>query len=499
MSEAAIVATNLSKSYGGAQALKRVDLSVEAGECHAVMGENGAGKSTLMRILSGLERPDSGDIACFGEQLASGPQQSKQAGIALVHQERSLVPELSVAENICLGTTPTKFGIVDRRAMRKISEELLARVGTPVKATARVGSLSSAQQQFVEIAKALRQNPRVLILDEPSASMTPQETDRLLAMLSKLATAGLAIIYVSHRLPEIYALCTTATVLRDGALVGQFDLSRTSTDELVERMVGRELQHDLKVHRPTERGAVAFEVQSLQSEGVNDVSLSVRAGEIVGLGGLVGAGRSEIIRAALGLQPRERGHVTVTGPKGRASIKSYARAILNGIAYVPEERRTEGVLIGMSIEDNLTLPTRSRTARMGFGQTSVRRGAADDVVGALRVRARNRRQLVASLSGGNQQKVAFGKWLLSKPAVLVLDEPTRGVDVGAKAEIHALIRAEADRGAAVLVVSSDLPELLSLSDRILVVRDGRIAGELAGDEATESSVIRLAAGHSQAN
>ena len=499
MSEAAIVATNLSKSYGGAQALKRVDLRAEPGECHAVMGENGAGKSTLMRILSGLERPDSGEITCFGEQLAFGPQQSKQAGIALVHQERSLVPELSVAENICLGTTPTKLGIVDRRAMRKISEELLARVGTPVKATARVGNLSSAQQQFVEIAKALRQDPRVLILDEPSASMTPQETDRLLAMLSKLASAGLAIIYVSHRLTEIYSLCKTATVLRDGALVGQFDLSSTSKDELVERMVGRELQHDLKVHRLAGRGAVALEVQNLQAEGVNDVSLSVRAGEIVGMGGLVGAGRSEIIRAALGLQPRERGHVSVIGPKGRTSIRSYARAILGGVAYVPEERRTEGVLIGMSIEDNLTLPTRSESARLGFGHTSARQGAADNVMGALRVRARNRRQLVASLSGGNQQKVAFGKWLLAKPAVLVLDEPTRGVDVGAKAEIHALIRAEADRGAAVLVVSSDLPELLSLSDRILVIRDGRIAGELSGDEATESSVIRLAAGHSQAS
>lgn len=497
MAEPAISATGVTKAFGGAVALAGIDLVVAPGERHAVMGENGAGKSTLMRVLCGLERPDVGEVRCFGQVLESGPQQSRSAGIALVHQERSLVPELSVAENICVGTTPTKAGFVDRREMRRIAVALLDRVGADVSPNARVGSLSSAQQQFVEIAKALRQDPRLLILDEPSASMTPQETNRLIDLLRELSDSGIAIIYVSHRLPEIFALCSSATVLRDGKLVGRYELAETTSDELVERMVGRELEHDLKTHRVARSGEPVLEVADLVAPGVDGVSLEVHAGEIVGMGGLVGAGRSEIVRAMLGLAPRSRGTVTLVRHGRKTSVTSYAKAFKNGVAYVPEERRDEGVLLGMSIEDNLTLPTRRRTSRFGIGLPRARREQADEVIGDLRVKTRGRRQLVSSLSGGNQQKVAFGKWLLSEPSAFVLDEPTRGVDVGAKAEIHALIRREADRGAAVLVVSSDLPELLALSDRILIVRDGRIVGELAGDDATESAVIRLAAGHAQ--
>lgn len=497
MDRPAIIARGVTKSFGGAPALRGVDVSVDAGECHAVMGENGAGKSTLMRIVCGLERPDAGEIAVFGQTLESGARHSRDAGIALVHQERSLVPELTVAENICLGTTPVRAGVVDRRAMRRAAADLLRRVGSDVRPSTRAGSLSSAQQQFVEIAKALRQEPRVLILDEPSASMTPEETGRLLALLRELAQAGIAIIYVSHRLPEIYALCTSATVLRDGALVGRYDLAVTSKDELVERMVGRELEHDLKVDRRVQPGRVALDVRGLSAEGVRDVSFTVRAGEIVGLGGLVGAGRSEIVRAALGLHARTAGHVSIGCGDEHIPLRSYSSALKNGVAFVPEERRDEGVLLGMSVEENLTLPTRQRTARWGFGRRALRRARAEGVVSELRVRTRTTRQLVSTLSGGNQQKVALGKWLLAEPSILVLDEPTRGVDVGAKAEIHDIIRREADRGAAVLLVSSDLPELLSLSDRIMIIRDGRIVGEVHGDAATESAVIRLAAGHAE--
>jgi ABC-type sugar transport system ATPase subunit len=496
MQQPAVSARGVVKTYNGVAALKGIDVTVMPGERHAVLGENGAGKSTLMRILTGLESADSGDVRACGVPIDGSPHSARRAGIALVHQERSLVLELSVAENIALGSLPTVGGvIVSRRGMRREAQALLARVGVDVDPGRRVSQLSSAQQHFVEIAKALRQEPKVLILDEPSASMTPQETKRLLGLLHKLSDAGIAIVYVSHRMPEIYDLCTSATVLRDGSLVGRFDLDEVPREQLVERMVGRELRHDLREKRASRPGSVVLRVDDLYAEGVDGVSFELRAGEILGFGGLVGAGRTEIVRAVIGLNGRISGHVQRVGDGGSAStLGRFARAVRQGVAYVPEERRSEGVLLEMSIQDNLTLPTRGRTSRLGFGRLRDRRAQSEDAIRALSIKCAGPDQAVGRLSGGNQQKVAFGKWLAAHPSILVLDEPTRGVDVGAKAEIHQLIRAEADRGVGVLMVSSDLPELLALADRILVVKDGQIVGSVHGEGATEPDVMRLAVG-----
>jgi ABC-type sugar transport system ATPase subunit len=491
----AVRATGISKSFGGALALDDVRLVVEPGECHAVVGENGAGKSTLMRVLAGLTAPDRGTVTCFGRSVTATAGSARAAGVALVHQERSLVPQMTVAENVCLGAAPTTFGLTNTGRQNDIAGALLERIGADVDPRSRVARLSSAQQQFVEIAKALRQEPRVLILDEPSASLTPMETDRLLGLLRGLAREGIAIVYISHRLPEVYSLCQRATVLRDGRLIGAVELRDTSPGRLVELMIGRALEHDLKVERPAHSGQVVLQVDGVTTAIVRDVSLTVHATEIVGIGGLVGSGRTEMVRAIVGLDPRRAGMVTVTGSDGRsASINTYANATRSGIGFLPEERRGEGVLIDMSIGENIMLPTRRATSWNGIARTRQRAQLVDDVIRQVGIHPATAKTLVGALSGGNQQKVAFGKWLPAEPAVLILDEPTRGVDVGAKAEIHRLIRSLADDGAAVLFVSSDLPELLALADRTLVVRDGRIVGELSRGEATEEAVMSLAAG-----
>jgi len=492
----AIHARGISKFFGGAAALSDVDLEVTTGERHAVVGENGAGKSTLMRVLTGLITPNEGSVECFGQKITATAGSARAAGVALVHQERSLVPQMTVAENICLGSNPTRAGFIDRREQVRITKSLLERVGSDVNPSRQLGRLSSAQQQFVEIAKALRQNPRVLILDEPSSSLTPPETERLLTLLRSLSESGIAIVYISHRLPEIYALCDRATVLRDGRRVGTFELSETPSSELVQLMVGRELEHDLRVKRQPHTGRVALRAENITSDVVRNVSFAIHAGEIVGLGGLVGAGRTELIRAVVGLDHRRGGAVTVTHDDGHSyRIDTYVSAARHGIGFLPEDRRSEGVLIDMSIEENLTLPTRAKSAWMGIARAGDRVQQANDIIGQLNVHPANRRATVGSLSGGNQQKVAFGKWLPANPPILILDEPTRGVDVGAKTEIHTLIRSLADAGTAVLFVSSDLPELLALADRVLVVRDGGVVGELNRNEATEATVISLAVGH----
>lgn len=502
VAELAIHARGVSKRFGGAQALADVDLDVAPGECHGIVGENGAGKSTLMRILAGLVEPDSGTIEVFGRRMQSSPEGARTAGISLVHQERSLVSDMSVAENVCLGTMPSRYGIVRRRQQRRVAEELLERVGMPLDPSRTIASLSSAQQQFVELAKALRTSPRVLILDEPSSSLTSQETGRLLELIEELRTGGMAILYISHRLSEVYSACREVTVLRDGRLIRRAALSTMTQDELVELLVGRALAHDLGVHRATDPGDVVIKAEHIDAPPlVRDVSLSVRAGEIVGLGGLVGAGRTELVRAIVGLDPRRAGKVTVIDQRGRARrIETYTGALRAGVAFVPEERRTEGVMIGKSIEENFTLSARRLVSRQGVLAPGLRMSNARDLVAKMRIIPPEPGRQVGSLSGGNQQKVAFGKWLPVKPSVLVLDEPTRGVDVGAKAEIHSLIRAAADEGAAVLFVSSDLLELLALADRIVVIRDGQIAGTVAGPEATEQKVMSLAIGRTrQAN
>ena len=489
-----IEAKNIVKAFGGAKAVNDVSVAVHAGEIHALVGENGAGKSTLMRILSGIETMDSGSVSVDGQVIENSARASLDAGISLVHQELSLVPEMTVAENILLGSFPTQLGVTKKSEMRKIAADTLKEIGVEVDLEERISRLSVALRQFVEIARAVARKPKVLILDEPTASLTPAETDYLLSMLQRLAEQGLAIIYISHRIPEVFKICKTVTILRDGNRVYQSEIANTTPETVVNEMVGRELKLDLESRRDAKPVEVVLSAVGIKATGVNDVSLEVRAGEIVGLGGLVGAGRTELVRAIIGADNRSAGRVTLTSNGKTKQISSYMSAIKAGIAYVPEERRVDGLALGMSVADNIYLPNRQEWASGGVVRPRKVLASALELAQKVGLRPPEVKREAGQYSGGNQQKIVIAKWLGRRPNFVVLDEPTRGVDVGAKAEIHKLVKDLADQGTAVLVVSSDLPELLELADTIHVMRDGRVTGTLTGKEADEKSVMSLAAG-----
>ncbi len=493
-----IEARHIARQFGGVFAVDDVSLAVPPGEIHGLVGENGAGKSTLMRVLAGILNPDRGTVFVDGQQLEGGAAEAINAGISLVHQELSLVPEMTVAENILLGSTPTKSGIIDKRELKRIAQEALDEIHVSVDLDEPVVRLSVALRQFVEIARAVARKPRVLILDEPTATLTPAETDYLLDMLQRLAERGLAIIYISHRIPEIFSICDRVTVLRDGKHIDTVPIADIQPNQLVDMMVGRELQYDVEAARQSraEGGEVMLRARGVRAPGVNGIDLDLRAGQIVGLGGLVGAGRTEFIRAMIGADVKTAGDVVIDVDGKSRRISSYRSAVVNGLAYIPEERRTDGLALTMTVADNVTLPNRGRLSRnavLMFGQIA---SFAKRLADTVNLRPPEIRREVGDFSGGNQQKVVIAKWLGREPKVIVLDEPTRGVDVGAKAEIHRLVRQLAENGAAVLVVSSDLPELLELSDVIHVVRDGRVVGTLSGDVADEKSVMSLASGGS---
>jgi ABC-type sugar transport system ATPase subunit len=491
----ALSGVGVTKRFGGVAALADVDVDVAPATCHAIVGENGAGKSTLMRILCGELAPDAGRVLVAGEPIGAGVHGARRAGIAMVHQELSLVPDMTVAENVSLGAPPARAGFVRAAAQRGAAREALDRVGMgSLDPDEPVARLPLAARQFVELAKALRRAPQVLILDEPTAALTPRETDRLHLLLEELRAEGMAVIYISHRLEEVMSLCSVATILRDGRKVGETAVQDTSSGQLVSLMVGRELKEDLRVHRTRSAGDVVLSAEGVAAPGVADVSVEVREREIVGIGGIVGAGRSEFVRAMIGLDPRTSGTTTIVRDGRTRTIRSYREAVRNGLCFVPEDRRREGLALDMTVSENLSLPSLDAISRAGFEQRSRRAGLVADVIAKLSIKTDSPQREGGALSGGNQQKVAFGKWLPRRPSVVVLDEPTRGVDVGAKAEIHRLVRAIADDGAAVLVVSSDLPELLALSDRILVLARGREAGWLDGETATSEAVMRLATG-----
>ena len=493
---AVIEADSIVKRFGGAVAVNDVSISVGAGEIYGLVGENGAGKSTLMRVLAGVLTPDEGEVRVDGRALHGGTKAALAAGISLVHQELSLIPEMTGAENILLGAFPTNRGFIRSTDMRKIAADALEEIGVEVDLDEPVVRLSVALRQFIEIARAVARKPRVLILDEPTASLTPAETDYLLAMLQRLAGKGLSIVYISHRIPEIFAICNRVAVLRDGHLIETMDIEETAPDELVDKMVGRELKLELQTRRKSEPGEVVFSARGIRAAGVNGMDVEVRAGQIVGLGGLVGAGRTEFVRAALGVDPKSAGEVTITKDGQTHRIGTYQSAIRNGVAYVPEERRTDGLALNMSVSDNIALPNLAHLSSGSVLKPSLISTFASELADSVGLRPPNIRRDAGEYSGGNQQKVVIAKWLGREPDVIVLDEPTRGVDVGAKAEIHRLVGDLAHNGAAILVISSDLPELLDLSDVIHVIRDGQIAGTLAGDEADEKSVMSLAAGGS---
>lgn len=489
----ALEVKGIGKSYPGVRALDGVSFSCRRGSVHALVGENGAGKSTLIRILSGAAAQDEGSLVLDGEPFnPSTPRDAVSAGVSTIYQEFNLIPELSVAENIFLGRERTVRGWLDSATMQRDAAALLERIGAPIDVRRRVATLSVAQQQLVEIARALAVSARVLIMDEPSATLSEHELTLLYEIVRSLSREGVTILYVSHRMDEIFDLCDTCTVLKDGRAVCTRAVADLDHASLIGLMVGREVDTRFPPRREAHGAPIVLDVRGLTLEsGVHDVSFTVRAGEVVGLAGLVGAGRTEVARALFGLGGVTAGSVTLAGRAHRP--KSAAEAIEAGVALVPEDRKAQGLVLGLSIRENAMLPTLARVSRFGFVDKRRERSQVDAVCRRLAVSAAGSEVPVGTLSGGNQQKVVFGKWMAHDTILLILDEPTRGVDVGAKAEFYRLIDEIARSGKAVLLISSELPELLGLADRIVVLRDGRVSGELPGRDATEVSVLQLMA------
>ncbi len=478
------------KTFPGVVALDHVDFDLRRGEVHVLLGENGAGKSTLIKMLSGAHRPDQGQILVDGEPVRiNSAQAAERLGIATIYQEFNLVPELSVAENIFLGRQPRRLGLVDRRRMNADAAELLARVGVDVAPQTRVGDLGIARLQMVEIAKALSLDARVLIMDEPTAVLTTDEVQKLFRIVRALRADGVGVVFITHHLDEIAELGDRVTVLRDGRSITQVPAD-TPQDELVRLMVGRSIEDQY----PREQGEVGeplLRVTGLTRDGAfSDISFEVRAGEVVGLAGLVGAGRTEVVRAVFGADSYDSGTVEVMSARLRRGDVNAAMDA--GIGLVPEDRKGQGLVLEASIEENLGLVTLGRRTRYGFVDRADQRRSAERMAGSLKVRMAGLDQHAGTLSGGNQQKLVIGKWLLADSKVLILDEPTRGIDVGAKVEIYQLVNRLTASGHAVLMVSSDLPEVLGMSDRVLVMAQGRITGEVKASEATQDAVMALA-------
>src|SRR3954453_14789213 len=490
---------DISKSFGAVRALRDVSLELFPGEVHALAGENGAGKSTLIKTLAGVHRPDSGQVVLDGEPvLFHGPGDARDAGIAVIYQEPTLFPDLSIAENIFMGRQPRRaLGRIDHKATHAATLALMQRLGVELAPDRPARGLSIADQQIVEIAKALSFEARVLIMDEPTAALTGHEVERLFGVVRTLKERGAAVLFISHRLDEIFAICDTVTVLRDGEVTHDGLTKDMDTDELVRRMVGRELSAlypklDAKV------GETVLQVNRLTREGVFiDVSFEVKRGEIVALAGLVGAGRSEVARAIFGVDTPDAGHVTVDGLKLKPGSPS--AAMKAGVGLVPEDRRQQGLVMELSIERNIGLTRlqalRNRLGVIGLGSEAK---LASDWATKLQLKFQHLSDPVGFLSGGNQQKVVLGKGLATGPKVLIIDEPTRGIDVGTKAEVHRLMSELASEGLAVLMISSELPEVLGMADRVLVMHEGRIVQELGRAEADEESVVRAATGQVEA-
>ena len=484
----------IGKRFGGVTALEDVTFDVGAGSFHAVCGENGAGKSTLGRILAGVLAPDTGRLVVGGAPVRfAGPRDALHAGIAMVHQDRAFCANLSVAENLCLSRLPSRGLLLDRATLRRRAAGVLEAAGVEVDLDHLAGQLSVAQQQMVQIAAATGAGARVILFDEPTSSLGEHEAQQLFRLLGGLKEKGVTCLYVSHRMPEIFRLCDTVTVLRDGRHVATRPLAEVDESALVQLMIGRRLDEYFATHPHKEVGRELLRVEGLTSPGrFSDVSFTLRAGEVVGLAGLVGAGRSEIAQALFGLDPDVQGQVFVGGSP--AHIGHAGDALRLGLGFVPEDRQRQGLVAALGGRINTTLPILSRLARLTFVRQAKERDLVRGHFERLRVRTPHVDFPVAGLSGGNQQKVVLARWLAARAPVLILDEPTRGVDVGAKAEIHAFVDRLALEGHAVLLISSELPELLALSSRILVLRGGRIVGEVPRASATEETVLRLMAG-----
>ena len=495
----------ISKRYGGVKALEKADLTVETGQIHAILGENGAGKSTLIKIMSGVVAPDEGRMLLDDRPITfAAPAAANQAGIVCIFQELSLVPDLSVADNISISNPPKKFGLIDRRAQRRIAEEALARAGAEdIHPLAPVKDLPLSRRQMVEIAKALARNPRVLILDEATSALTAADVAKVFVVLKRLRTEGLALLYISHRMHEIAELADQCTVFRNGRNVASYRAGTKSDDEVVELMIGREYSHVFPPKPPLAPSDAppALEVRDLSWSGrLKDISLKVRAGEVVGLGGLDGQGQRELLLALFGVLRGVSGKILIDGTQASVSSPSAAKARKIGMALIPEDRKTEGLMLPMSVSVNLSFAALDRISSGGIVDRAKERALIDEMIELLAIRTAGTDIPVGSLSGGNQQKVVIAKWLMAQPRIILLNDPTRGIDVGTKAEIYQLLRKLAASGAAILFYSTDYDELIGCCDRVLVLYDGAVKRVLVGDEITERALIASAlniAGHSE--
>ena len=490
---ASVSFSNITKRFPGVVALSEVSFDIRGGACHAICGENGAGKSTLGKTLAGIHTPDGGTILLDGAPVRfASPREALAAGVAIVHQELAFCENMTVAENLCLGRLPSRLGFLDRRALRARAIEMLGAIGARVDVDRTMESLGVADQQLVQIAAAVGSGAKVIVFDEPTSSLDQDDVARLFELIGELRQRGVTIVYVSHRMAEIYSLCDAITVLRDGRHVATRPIVDVDEAELVRLMIGRSLEQYFPSHVGAAPGEERLRVERLSRDGsFTDVSFALRAGEVLGLAGLVGAGRSEIAQTIFGLTPPSAGEIYIRGRGVR--VRSPRDAMAAGVGFVPEDRKKQGLVLPMRAGENSTLPTLESYARLGWVDRRRERDAVAELFARLRLRS-TPRVATASLSGGNQQKVVMAKWLAANSDILILDEPTRGVDVGAKAEIHAWIDELAGRGCAVLLISSELPELINLSTRVLVLRRGRVVGEVARADANQDRILRLMTG-----
>ncbi|WP_325894812.1 ribose ABC transporter ATP-binding protein RbsA [Grimontia sp. NTOU-MAR1] len=493
MTQAILQLSEIEKAFPGVKALDKASLNVYPGRVMALMGENGAGKSTLMKVLTGIHALDGGSIHYEGKEAAfKGPRDSQQAGISIIHQELNLIPGLTIAENIYLGREFTgPFGRVLWEKMYAEADKLLARLNVKHSSKTLLGTLSLGEQQMVEIAKALSFESKVIIMDEPTDALTDTETESLFKVINELRDEGCGIVYISHRLKEIFTICDDITVLRDGKFIGECQVKDIDEDRLIEMMVGRKLEEQYPRIAVT-HGDTCLEVKNVSGAGVKDVSFTLKRGEILGLSGLMGAGRTELMKVIYGALSRDGGDIILNGKT--VNPISPRDGLINGIAYISEDRKGDGLILGLSVKENMSICSLDKLSKGMQIRHNDEVMAVDDFIQLFNIKTPTREQLIGNLSGGNQQKVAIAKGLMTKPRVLILDEPTRGVDVGAKKEIYQLINRFKAEGMSIILVSSDMPEVLGMSDRIMVMHEGRITGEFDAKDANQETLLACAVG-----
>lgn len=485
---------HIHKAFGQNKVLEGVDVHIRGGEVHALMGENGAGKSTLMNILTGLHKKDQGTITIDGvEKTFDNPKQAEEFGIAFIHQELNIWPEMTVLDNLFINKEPiTSFGLIQTQKMKAVAKKQFDRLAISIPLHKEAGKCSVGEQQMIEIAKALMTDAKVIIMDEPTAALTDREIEKLFDVIRSLKESGVSIVYISHRMEEIFTICDTITVMRDGRTVDTTPIPETNFNDVVRKMVGRELT-DRFPERNSNPGATILEVKGLTRKGVfENVSFQVREGEIVGVSGLMGAGRTEIMRTIFGLDGKYEGDILVAGKN--VTVKNPNQAVELGLGFITEDRKEEGLILDFSIKDNIVLPSLFSFTKNGMIKDKQEEEFVELLIKRLTIKTESAMTSAKNLSGGNQQKVVIAKWIGIGPKVLILDEPTRGVDVGAKREIYQLMNELTDRGVAIIMVSSELPEVLGMSDRVIVIHEGRVSGEVTGKEATQEKIMTLATG-----